>query len=97
MKHGRGPMHFRQTLERALKFDNKWQQLGPRPAYIVTMRRVVRRTDTVVTIQTWTVTWTEDVPAHEPAPATPAALPGPAPEIAPETPPALPDSSGSAE
>ena len=48
------------------------------------MRRVVRRTNTIVTVQTWTVTWTEDVPSAE---SLPAALPAPASDApAPEAP-----------
>ena len=62
------------------------------------MRRIIRRTDIIVTTQTWTVTWAEDVPASEPSPAGPLpALPLAAPATAPETPPAPPDSNGSAE
>ena len=57
------------------------------------MRRVVRRKDTLVTIQTWTHIWIEDVPASEPSLAgpSPEQLPSPAPQtpdIVPETPPA---------
>jgi hypothetical protein len=50
-------------------------------AYSAPMRRIVRRTATIVTVQTWTVTWAEEDPAAEPAPAVPAPdqLAGPAP------------------
>ena len=56
------------------------------------MRRIVRRTATIVTVQTWTVTWAEDDPAAEPPQADPALLGGPEPETstmhpeAPDTP-----------
>ena len=57
------------------------------------MHRIVRRTATVVTTQTWTVTWTEDDPAAEAAStepagptAEPAQLPDPASPAAPDAP-----------
>ena len=58
-------------------FDNKWQQFAPRLPYIGSMRRIIRRKATVVTVQTWTVTWEEDVPVAAPAPekTTPALPP----------------------
>ena len=44
------------------------------------MRRIIRRTDTIITVQTHTVTWTEEMPPADPGPA---ALPGPAPDASP--------------
>jgi len=52
------------------------------------MRRIIRRTDTIITVQTRTVTWTEDVP---PADSAPAELPSPVPESSsPDVPSVLP-------
>ena len=83
-------------------FDNKGQLFRPRTAYIGNMRRIVRRTDTVVTVQVWTVTWAEDVPASEPArvearPALPSGPPPEAPAATPETPRPLPAPDRDAE
>jgi len=62
------------------------------------MRRIVRRTTTLVTVQTWTMTWAEEIPAPD------AALPDSAPALPPSPaagapapsaePPALPDLAG---
>ncbi len=61
------------------------------------MRRIVRRTATLVTVQTWTVTWAEEIPAAEPPPAQAApSLPAgpahesPAPSEEPRTAPDAP-------
>jgi len=62
------------------------------------MRRIVRRTATVVTVQTWTVTWVEEMPEPETPRDDPLAiLPAEPPEM-PAIPPTatLPDSSAAA-
>jgi hypothetical protein len=62
------------------------------------MRRIIRRTDTIITVQTRTVTWTEDVPPADPAPAT-LASPWPdasTPAAAPEPPAPGPTPPGDA-
>jgi hypothetical protein len=75
--------------------------LTARFAYIGRMRRIVRRTATIVTVQTWTVSWAEEDPAAEPpkAEANPALPSGSEPEVAATRPEASdsPASAGSAD
>jgi hypothetical protein len=65
------------------------------------MRRIVRRTVTLVVVQTWTVTWAEEPLAADPllAEAAQCLARGPAPD-APETsleaPRSLPNAAGNA-
>jgi len=64
------------------------------------MRRIVRRTTTLITVQTWTMTWAEEIPAPDAAlpdsaPALPPSQAGGAPAPSAE-PPASPDPAGDA-